>query len=140
MKRLTVTRKRADSLLSEADLRAVMAGDFAALKDLMPLFVAEDDVYVGRAAGAAWLGSQTLRAFGETAAAFVQDVAVTPQERRDIRFALEHKAPTLPGWYRTLDAAKVWGTPPWDIADDGLKGLWLRRFHIVENIRADVSG
>lgn len=138
MIRTRVDREQVARLLKADDVRALLEQDLNAAYRLLPSFMVDEN---GQALDGMTarreLGKLTIRAFVTLAQRFANDVAVTPQERRDIRFAFRQKAPTLPAWYRILDAARVWGCPPWVVAGDDQRALWFRRFSIVEDIRAE---
>jgi hypothetical protein len=42
----------------------------------------------------------------------------------------------LPLWVKILDAAEIWGVPPWEIAERPGGVKWLHRLGTVQSARA----
>lgn len=40
---------------------------------------------------------------------------------------------SIPLWCNVLDAAEEWGTPPWEISEDGNKLLWFLRWRVYKS-------
>ena len=43
-----------------------------------------------------------------------------------IRYALRGYGSEMPGWVLVLEAAKEWGTPPWQIEEQASQAWWDR--------------
>jgi len=42
----------------------------------------------------------------------------------------------LPLWVHIIDAAELWGVPPWEIAERPGAGVWMHRLSVVQGNRA----
>lgn len=136
---LQVTRKRIAQVMTPDDLRAIMNGDLERAITIMPHFISDSINYAGAEAGRAALGQMVLRDFAHAVERFKNDLAVTPSEVQMLTSAVKKGTRTAPGWIRTLDAARAWGIRPWELAEDNQKQFWLRRFSIVESIKAKAN-
>ena len=52
--------------------------------------------------------------------------------------ALEHGTPTAPHWYVTIEMARDWGVPAWEVTGDDDRLTWYLRYRAVYNIRCEV--
>ncbi|RMD64621.1 hypothetical protein D6833_04115 [Candidatus Parcubacteria bacterium] len=52
--------------------------------------------------------------------------------------ALAHGTRTAPAWVLTLQAAKEWGTPPWELTG-GRRITWWLRYCVMSRLQADVA-
>ena len=137
--KLTVTRKRANQLIKPGDMRALMRGDTQATLRFLPMFLIDGGDYATLEAGRAHIGNISLRDFGELAERFRNELAVTSSERQGLEMAYKKGTATAPGWLTVLNAAKDWGMPPWEIAQDNQRELWFRRYRIVKQIETKAS-